>query len=78
MKRFFALATVSVALISLSSCKKDYTCECTTTIGGTVYGTPVTTTINDKKDEAKTACENGSSSTTFAGVTTSVTCVIKD
>jgi hypothetical protein len=57
MKRFFALATVSVALISLSSCKKDYTCTCT--FSGVGAGTPnVVAQINDaKKSDAKEACD---------------------
>ncbi len=54
-KVFFA----AVAVLALASCKKDYTCECTTT-GGGVSGT-VSGTVNGSKKDAKEACEKGSS-----------------
>jgi hypothetical protein len=62
MKRFFALATVSVALISLSSCKKDYTCTCK--FSGVGAGTPdVTAEFKDsKKSDAKDGCDELTSS----------------
>ncbi len=77
MKKLLSIAAVTVALVSLSSCKKDYTCECTSTIGGQVLQS-VSTTINGKKSDVKESCENGSSSQTIGGVTTSVSCTIKD
>jgi hypothetical protein len=77
MKRFFALATVSVALISLSSCSKDYTCECKITIDG-VQTNSSTTTITGKKKDAKESCENGTNSQTVGGITQTITCGIKD
>jgi len=56
MKRFFALATVSVALLSLSSCKKDYTCTCTYSTSSAIP--QQTFPINDaKKSDAKDACD---------------------
>lgn len=57
MKRFFAFAAVSVALISLSSCKKDYTCTCK--FSGVGAGTPdITTQYKDsKKSDATDACD---------------------
>ena len=69
MKKVFFLA--AFAVLGLASCKKDYTCECTTTGSGTSI--TQTTTINGTKKDAKTACENGSS--TVMGITT--TCKIK-
>lgn len=60
------------AVLALSSCKKDYTCECTVTSGG--LSVTSTTTINDTKKNATTTCENGSSS--VAGISTT-TCKIK-
>jgi len=59
-------------LLALASCKKKYTCECTTTKhydsyvqNGVMYDylipevTTSTRTIKDKKDAAKSACESG-------------------
>ncbi len=57
------------AVLGLASCKKDYTCACTSTVLG--VSTTVTTTIKDKKNDAKTTCEKGSNSA--AGIT----CAIK-
>jgi hypothetical protein len=59
------------AVLGLASCKKDYTCSCTTTGSGTSI--TQTSTINATKKDATTSCENGSSS--VAGITT--TCTIK-
>ena len=54
----------AVALLGLASCKKDYTCECTittdlTSIGLTKNTQTVSTTINETKSKATTACEAG-------------------
>lgn len=75
MKTIFSLAVL--ATLALTSCKKDYTCACTTTVhqpeiswGGDVYQeestttTPSSTTIKDKKDDAKTKCESMNGTTT--------------
>ncbi|MFN5786868.1 MAG: hypothetical protein ACK457_12955 [Flavobacteriia bacterium] len=69
MKKVFFLG--AFAVLGLASCKKDYTCECTTTGGGTTI--TQSTTVNGTKKDAKAACENGSS--TVLGITT--TCTIK-
>lgn len=65
------VAIAVVGLVALSSCKKDYTCECTT---GEETAIVTTSKIENKTlKDAKTACENGSG--TFAGITR--TCKIK-
>jgi hypothetical protein len=79
MKKILLMA--GVICLGLSSCKKDYICECTATVSGT--GIPTTssstsTTIKDKKADAKTTCENGSkASVTVSGITSETKCVIK-
>lgn len=53
-KMFFVAA--AVALISLSSCKKDYVCECEYSQGGAT-GT-ATYNFNDaKKKDAESSCD---------------------
>ena len=53
MKKILLIA--AVAGFVMTSCKKDYTCECTTTGTGS---TQVTTfTITDTKSKATDACE---------------------
>jgi hypothetical protein len=54
-KMFFVAA--AVAMISLSSCKKDYECECEYSMGGVTASQ--TYTFNDvKKDDAEASCDN--------------------
>ncbi len=58
MKKLLLLVAVAGVFV-LTSCVKDYTCTCT--YSGVFAGTPATsTTINAKKADAKTSCENGS------------------
>ena len=64
-------AILALGMISLASCKKDYTCECTT---GNETALVTTSEIKNKTlKDAKKACENGSGTT--LGVTR--TCKIK-
>lgn len=60
MKKLIVL--VSVAVLALSSCKKDHTCECTV---GSITNK---TTIKETKKKAKETCEKGNS--TVAGIET--------
>lgn len=69
MKKIIAIAALSVFV--LASCKKDYTCECTTTGNGQTA--TASSTVNATKKDAKEACEGGSTSAN--GYTT--TCAIK-
>ena len=64
------------AMLGLASCKKVYTCECSPTSVGKLFGLTATstTTINAKKKDAKKTCE--SSSVSADGIT-SVSCKIK-
>jgi len=73
------IITIAAALLltlGLSSCKKDYTCQCTTSQTG-MSPIVTTSTIHGKHSDAKSACEGGSSTTTYGGITTTVACVIK-
>lgn len=66
MKKITLLAAV-IAAFTFTSCKKDYTCECSVTSNGlTVTGS---TTIKDTKKKAKDACT--------AKATAGATCAIK-
>ncbi len=74
MKKLVLLSSV-LACLSLGSCKKDYTCSCTTTAGANTATT--TSTIKDTESKAKETCEKGSSTTTLAGITSTTKCEIK-
>jgi len=73
MKKFIPMTAVAVIALMFTSCKKEYTCTCTSNVGGTTTTASGKTEKMSKKD-AKAKCEAGSSSTTVAGTTISVTC----
>jgi len=54
------ILVVAVAMMTLVSCKKDYTCECTSTLlGNTSF-----LIENSSESDAKAACEETGSSIT--------------
>jgi len=71
----FILGAAFIASMSFTSCKKDYTCSCTTKFEffGTTTSTSASTIIHDTKSKAKTACEGTSVETSYG----STTCEIK-
>ena len=72
MKNLFIL--MLFALLSLTSCKKDYTCECTSYLSG-VKVTSESTTITDTESKADEACDKGDYAEDILGI--SVDCEIK-
>lgn len=72
MKKFAPIAAIALFAVAFTSCKKEYTCSCTTTMNG------VSTTVEAKsaekmtKKDAKAACEK---ETEVAGV--KVSCKLK-
>ncbi len=58
MKKIFGFLVVSAFVFGATSCKKDYTCECVTTIGS--VQTTTTHVIKDsKRKDAKKECDKG-------------------
>lgn len=73
MKKVLSIAAVALFVsASLVSCKKEYTCECTTTYAG--VSSTTSTTFTDTKANAKTRCETSSASSSIGY---STTCKIK-
>jgi hypothetical protein len=69
MKKIAPIALIALfGALTLTSCKKDYTCECS--VNGTVYGT---TTFHTTKSKAKDACN---ATVTVVGAGTE-TCTLK-
>jgi hypothetical protein len=72
----------AVALLGLSSCKKNYTCECVQTIEMSGIKTSQTSTypIKDTKSNATDACNalsiNSNTSSIYGG-TASMNCALK-
>lgn len=74
MKKLTILAVAALA-ISFASCKKDYTCECTSSGGGATA--TASTTIKDTKKKAEDACTARASTTSVGGSQVTSTCKIK-
>ncbi len=53
---FLAIATITV--LGLASCKKDFTCICTTT-GGSTTTTSTSHTITENYSDANSQCNEG-------------------
>jgi hypothetical protein len=74
MKKLTILSVAALAL-AFASCKKDHTCECTTT--STAPGSTATTSeytiVKAKKGDAKKACVKTSNDNTFGGTTYTTT-----
>ncbi len=76
MKNLIPVAAVVVLAMMFTSCKKEYTCTCTTSMTGVPSTTVSGKTDKMSKKDAKSKCEAGNTSTTVAGITTSVNCKI--
>jgi len=74
MKNLFILTVF--ALTALTSCKKDYTCECKGYVDGLYLGSE-STTINDTKSNAKDECDKGDGSDSSTGYLIESKCEIK-
>lgn len=61
MKKFIAIAFVGMfGILTMGSCKKDYTCECSVTVPGFATTTS-SSKVNATKKDAKEACEKNNS-----------------
>jgi hypothetical protein len=70
--RTLLLSAFAFGVLSFASCKKDYTCTCTVTSGGST--TSGKTTIHESKKDAEEACNAGDASYSSAGVTITTSC----
>jgi hypothetical protein len=60
------LFIVGIAVVTLSSCVKDYTCQCTATDASGAQSSS-SSTLNGKKNDVTVACDEGDAS--IAGIT---------
>ncbi len=65
MKKVIAFAAFGVAVLSFSSCKKEYTCTCT----GTGLPDQVINIPKAKKSDAESTCNSAKSQWAVAGYT---------
>lgn len=78
MKKILLVA--AVAGLAFASCKKDYTCECTTT--STAGGVSTSATVEAKtgkmkKADAEKKCDEGDFTASSGSSSTSIECKIK-
>jgi Ni/Co efflux regulator RcnB len=69
-KLVLSIAALALVATTMTSCKKDYTCECTATVLGMTATT--STTINDTKKNATETCDKGDATTVGAEVSCSI------
>jgi hypothetical protein len=70
------ITILSLVILSLSSCKKDYTCECVKNApGGTTRES--TNTGKMKMSDAEAKCNTGDKTETILGETYTTECSIK-
>ena len=76
--RKISLLLIVFFAISMASCKKDYICDCTTSINAGTTGNSTSNTGKMKKSAAETKCNEGDNTTTVSGVTTKTECSLRD
>ena len=69
MKKIGLLGLTLVAALSFSSCKKDYTCTCTTTVGG-VSTTKTHDLQNQNYKDSDEACDRFEADANNGGIGT--------
>lgn len=77
MSKKIFIAFGVIALVSLSSCRKNRTCNCTTTIttNGNTSAKGTDHVIQDvSKDEGEVECAKLESSTVYTGFSEEITC----
>lgn len=77
MSKKIFIAFGILAFVSLTSCRKNRTCNCTTTItsNGETTSQPTDYTLEDvNKEEAEIECAKYNSSITYTGFQEDITC----
>lgn len=70
MKKITLVAVAAIGMTLFASCKKDHTCTCKVTMGGSTQEVSYTMPKTSKSD-AKKACDTYQSTATMAGATAS-------
>lgn len=72
MKKVTFIAIAAFFTLSLASCKKDWTCKCTSTAAGVSASAEYP--INATKKDAEDACTAFETSSSVVGISSSTTC----
>jgi hypothetical protein len=72
------LASIALVTLGLTSCKKEYTCMCTTVDNDPNFGgtSSFTYTFTAKKKDAERVCSTYESESTWGGYTSKTTCAL--
>jgi hypothetical protein len=76
MKKVFSIVAMVALVATFTSCKKDYTCECVTTVNGAEMGR-ASATKNLSKSDAEEWCSGSSQSSSVGGSTAETKCTLK-
>ncbi len=78
MKKLTPLVLVAAfGAMMFTSCKKEYTCECTSTVDGVQMAKTDVSLGKQTKKDAKAACDDKSVESTAFGITSKVECSLK-
>ncbi len=76
MKKIAPIAVALLIVAGMTSCKKEYTCTCTTSYTGGPSTTVSGKTAKMKKKDAEASCNTGDRTYTVGTVTYTVACNI--
>jgi len=77
MKKVLSLILVAGFIFAFSSCSKDYTCECVTTMTGVDPVSSEATAEFSSKSDAEEWCDEGDMEIDILGIITKIECEIK-
>ncbi|MCW3123861.1 MAG: hypothetical protein JWQ38_3353 [Flavipsychrobacter sp.] len=73
MRKYIFLLFIGLSAMMFTSCKKDYTCTCTVTTGGTTTVAHTYLTGKVKKNDAKKYCDEVQASVPASAIPTGTT-----
>lgn len=76
MKKITSIAAIALFAVVFTSCKKDYTCECTSKDSNGTVMSSSTVTIKATKKDAKAAC-NEEATVSGGGNSITMSCSLK-
>jgi hypothetical protein len=74
MKKLIPMIAVAALATMFTSCKKDYTCTCTSTVTGSSAVTTKYPLGKQKKKDAESACNAMNATVSGGGMSASVSC----
>ncbi|MBL7692715.1 MAG: hypothetical protein JNM41_14075 [Flavipsychrobacter sp.] len=76
MKKLIPMIAVAALATMFTSCKKDYSCTCTSSASGSTTSTMKYPLGKQKKKDAESACKAMNTNVTAGSMTASVSCTL--